>query len=399
MWNSVNDKRMRSLLPVRLLLLGATIALSATRALSAQEKAGPDLAFSGTILFNGWYTGGKTNNADIPQFVVRETPADSLGTDAVGATLRQTRMRAHLFWADVAGGELRAEIDVDFYGGQPQANSGKIFSVLRLRRAIAELRWDRGSVLVGQEVPLIAEFNPSSFATIGLSGFSASGNLWFWLPQVRGRLELMPNKPVQWGIEAAVLAPTSNDIPQSFLTAPDRAELSGRPYLQGRTSVRWGQGETGGEVSLGGHLGWLATAGDSLLSSKAVAVALRVPMGKTLEVRGEAFAGQALAGLGGGGIGQNQGLGGVPIRTKGGWGQLLVKPAEWELGAGYGIDDPDDDDLDPATQRLKNQTFEVHVHWKPTPLIIGLENRRLQTAYATGTEASDHLKLPLGVAF
>lgn len=368
--------------------------------LAAQEKAGPDISFAGTILFNGWYTAGKTNNADIPQFVVRATAADSLGSDATSATLRQTRLRAHLFWADVAGGELRAEVDADFYGGQPQSPSGKLFSVLRLRRAIAELRWDRGSVLVGQEVPLIAEINPSSFASIGLSGFSGSGNLWFWLPQIRGRLELAPNKPVGVGIEAAVLAPTNNDVPQSFLTVPDRAELSGRPYLQSRISVRWGKGDLAGEASLGGHLGWLATGGDSLLTSKAATIALRVPLGRVLEVRGEAFAGQALAGLGGGGIGQNQGLAGVPIRTRGGWGQLLVHPdRDWELGGGVGIDDPDDDDVDPATQRLRNRSYEAHVHWKPTPLILGLEYRRVETLYATGTEDADHVNLALGVSF
>lgn len=399
MRDPVNDVRIRPPTWIQVLALAA-LGLGLTHQLSAQEKAGPDISFSGTILFNAWYTGGKTNNADIPQFVVRETPADSLGTDATGATLRQTRLQAHLFWADVAGGELRAEVDADFYGGQPQSPSGKLFSVLRLRRAVAELRWDRGGVMVGQEVPLIAEINPSSFASIGLSGFSGSGNLWFWLPQIRGRLELSPNQPVGVGIEAAVLAPTNNDVPQSFLTVPDRAEASGRPYLQSRISVRWGKAETAGEVSVGGHLGWLATGGDSLLTSEAVAIALRVPLGKVFEVRGEAFAGQALAGLGGGGIGQNQGLGGVPIRTKGGWGQLLVKPTKaWELGTGFGTDDPDDDDLDPATQRLRNRSYEVHVHWKPTPLILGLEYRRLETTYATGTEDADHVNLALGVSF
>lgn len=399
MRDPVNDVNNRP--PAWVQVLGtAALVLGLTGPLAAQEKAGPEFTFSGTILFNGWYTAGKTNNADIPQFVVRETAADSLGTDATGATLRQTRLRARLFWADVAGGELRAEVDADFYGGQPQSPSGKLFSVLRLRRAVAELSWDRGSVMVGQEVPLIAELNPSSFASIGLSGFSGSGNLWFWLPQIRGRLELSPNKPVGIGIEAAVLAPTNNDVPQSFLTVPDRAEASGRPYLQSRVSVRWGKDETAGEVSIGGHLGWLATGGDSLLTSKAAAIALRVPLGKVFEIRGEAFTGQALAGLGGGGIGQNQGLGGVPIQTKGGWGQLLLKPtAEWELGTGFGMDDPDDDDLDPATQRQRNRAYEVHVHWKPTPLVLGLEYRRLETQYATGGVTADHVNLALGVSF
>ena len=55
-----------------------------------------------------------------------------------------------------------------------------------------------------------------------------------------------------------------------------------------------------------------------------------------------------IAGLGGGGIGQNFGVGGKLVRTRGGWGQLLLKPTPAvELGMSYGMDDPKDEDLVP----------------------------------------------------
>jgi hypothetical protein len=121
-----------------------------------------------------------------------------------------------------------------------------------------------------------------------------------------------------------------------------------------------------------------------------------------VELRGEAFTGQALAGLGGGGIGQNLGSVGQPVRTSGGWGQLLLKPtAGWELGAQYGLDDPRDSDLDPATQRLRNETIGGHLHWRPAPLVLGLEYRRIQTRYGAGVGSitAHHLNLALGAEF
>ena len=99
-------------------------------------------------------------------------------------------------------------------------------------------------------------------------------------------------------------------------------------------------------MSFGGHYGWLVDASGNRVPSKALAVSVWTPIAAWLELRAEAFTGQALAGLGGGGIGQNMVIDGVPVRTKGGWVQLNVKPsASWEIGGGGGIDDPDDEDL------------------------------------------------------
>ena len=131
-----------------------------------------------------------------------------------------------------------------------------------------------------------------------------------------------------------------------------------------------------------------------------VVLLLQLPLGRIAELRGEAFTGKALAGLGGGGIGQNLGRNGVPVRTRGGWGQLLLRPTPaWELGASFGIDDPKDGDLDTATMRLKNQTVGGHIHWRPAPLIVGLEYRYITTTYAPGKATAGHVNLALGAEF
>src|SRR5262249_54922081 len=157
----------------------------------------------------------------------------------------------------------------------------RTFPLLRIRRAWAQMTWDRMNLLVGQEAPPIVELNPSSLASIGLSSLSASGNLWLWIPQIRFTYDVLGTSPKgRLGLEASVLAPTGYEAQGPFLTQPDEAEASKRPYLQSRILYRWGEGDHTGQVSFGGHLGWFATTGDSLLDSKAAAFLIQAPIGR-----------------------------------------------------------------------------------------------------------------------
>lgn len=368
--------------------------------LAAQDRPAPEVSLHTMVLMNGFYTSDKSNNSDLPQFAVPRSAGDSFPTSGLGATLRQTRVTARAFAGGIGGGDLTAELDVDFWGGQQPSNGGRTFPLLRIRRAWAQMSWDRFQILAGQEAPPIVELNPSSLGSLGLSSLSSSGNLWLWIPQIRFSGDLNGGQGARLALETTVLAPTGYVAQGPFVTAPDVAEQSGRPYLQGRLRLHWNHHGTPGQVSLGGHLGWLATAGDSLLTSKGVALMVQLPVGTRFELRGEAFTGQGLAGLGGGAIGQNLGLNGVPVRTRGGWGQLLLKPGQgWELGASYGIDDPKDDDLITATQRLKNQTLVGHIHWRFSPLVLGLEYKHIKTTYEGGSENLGHVNLAVGAEF
>ncbi len=380
-------------------LVTLSLLTAAVSALGAQDRPAPEVTFTATVLMNGFYTSAKTNNSDLPQFAVPEVAGDSFPSASLGATMRQTRVRARAFAAGVADGDFTAELDVDFWGGQQPSNGGRTFPLLRIRRAWAQMAWNRVTLFAGQEAPPIVELNPSSLASLGLPSMAGSGNLWLWIPQLRLTGDLTEGA-TRLSLEGTVLAPTGYVAQGPFLTQPDRAEQSRRPYLQSRVRFRWGRSGSAGEVSVGGHLGWLATAGDSLLDSRAAALLVQIPLGRHLEVRGEAFTGEGLAGLGGGGIGQNFGVNGRTVRSKGGWGQLLVRPnSDWELGASYGLEDPKNADLDPATARLKNETIGGHIHWQPRPIILGLEYRRVATTYGAGRETAGHLNLAVGAEF
>jgi hypothetical protein len=387
-------------------LIGVAITLSSldTAALAAQQPAGAEgggiqASVHGLILMNAFYTSDDVNNSDVPQFVLPPPPGGSRSTSS--ATVRQSRVTVSALAPDFAGGTLSGELDVDFFGGQQPSTGGRTFPLLRIRRAFAELTWSNAALLVGQESPPIAAVSPSSVASVGFPDFAASGNLWLWIPQIRLSADLPWKSGVRVGAEVAALAPTSGEPQGTFLTQPDAAERSGRPYLQGRVRGRWGEGDNAGEVSFGGHYGWLVDSSGAKIASKALAVSVWTPLGAGFELRGEAFTGQMLAGLGGGGIGQNMVRDGVPVRSKGGWVQLNFRPTvEWEIGGGGGIDDPNDDDLVPAS-RQRNTSFEGHVIWRKRPAVVGLEGRGVRTQYAppVGTQSAAQVNLGIGFEF
>src|SRR5882762_39687 len=263
--------------------------------------------------------------------------------------------------------------------------------------AASQARWMSTSSAASSRPPAAA----LSRSSVGFPHFAAAGNLWLWLPQFRATLE--QGYTLRLAEQVAVLAPTSGTAQGLFNTQPDSAERSRRPYLQARVRLAWGPTDDPSEIAVGGHLGWLASA-DTLFQSRAVTADARFKVGP-VELLAEAFSGKALAGLGGGGIGQSIGPTGVEVRTKGGWGQLNVRPRpEVMVGGGCGLDDPNDGDLSDVLGnprgRLKNFVCEGHVDLRPRgPLVFGVEFRRLETTYPSGKFTANHFNLAAGYRF
>lgn len=371
-----------------------------------QDKVGSRLRnhveLSGMVLFNAFGTDAAVNNADDPQYV--ESPQDSSGmpNNYLGAAVRQTRVGLTVSGVRAAGAELTADLQMDFYGG---SIGGSLNPVLHIRTATARLDWPHVGLMVGQDKPLVSPQIPVSYAASGIPEFAEAGNLWAWIPQAR--LTLEAGTALRVGIQGAALAPQIwkdyDQLGAQYLDTATNAMKSGRPFVEGRLYLDWGDGDLESQVGAGIHRGWYATRGDSMLVSSAYTVDGRIALGEHLVILGEGFFnGQALAGLGGGGVGQNWGKGGVPVRTQGGWGQINVMPTfAWEIGGGYGTDAPNTADLDPAANpRGKNVVIEGHVHWKPGGgLLFGAAYRRLETTYPGGTQAANHVNVFCGVVF
>jgi hypothetical protein len=350
----------------------------------------------GRVLVNGFHNSDSTNNSDVPQFAA---PSGGRAQGGLGGAIRQTSLGVRVDVSRVLGGRFDGELHSDFFGGQQPSVGGRHFPIFRIRTARGILTWNRAELLFGQEVPLIAGLNPVSVASFGTSEFATAGNLWLWLPQVRGTWVI--SKKGRVGVQGAVLAPTTGDPVGTFDTGLDPAERSDRPYVQARIRTQWGDEDTRGEIGFGVHKGWLRGTNGSLVSSDAIAADARVPLGSHVEVRAEAYSGQALRGLGGGGIGQNLTTTGDPIKDRGGWGQLILRPNTLlEVASGCGTGDPKDVTGLPAG-RQKNVACEAHITTHPGgPVVASVGLRQHRTTYqGTGVAKNTHLNLAFGFEF
>jgi len=364
---------------------------------SVQSATRVRVELFGRVLANGFVNTDSVNNNDIPQFAAPSGGREQGGT---GAAIRQTSLGVRVDVQNVLGGTFDGELHADFFGGQQVSVGGRHFPLMRIRTARGILTWSRGEVLFGQEVPLIAGVNPVSVASFGTSEFATAGNLWLWLPQLRGTWVFWPR--ARLAIQGAVLAPTTGDPVGTFDTGLDPAERSNRPYLQARLRTRWGDEESRGEIGVGVHRGWIRRASDgSLVASEAIAADAVVPLGSYVELRGEVYSGQALRGLGGGGIGQNLTTSGAPVEDRGGWAQVVVTPNTLvSFSAGCGVGDPEDVAGLPAG-RLRNVACEGHVTAHPAgPIVASLGWRGHRTTYETaGVAKNNHINLALGFEF
>lgn len=377
-------------------MLREQIATEASTALRTRSRV--SLEFNGRVLMNAFMNSKESNNVDVPMY--RSPGVDGGPRGGMGMSIRQTSLGAAFTVQEVLGGTFRGDLDIDFFGGQQPSGGGRTFPLIRLRTARGMVDWTHGQLMIGQEMPLISPHNPVSLAAVGTPGFTYAGNLWLWLPQVRGTLQT--DGPVRFGVQGAVLAPTSGDPNGLFDTQFDPAERTKMPYLQGRVKMAWGTDETAGEIGVGYHMGKVWDVNNEEQDSHAVGADILVPFGPKLELRGEFFSGQLLRGLGGGGIGQGFGLGGTtPVRSVGAWGQLNYRLTPRILvGAGYGFDDPDDADLAPTGTRFLNTTQEAHIHWRPAgPLVFGLEWRSMRTRYDASDYPNTHINLAFGFEF
>jgi hypothetical protein len=405
-------------------LLRQQLAVEASTVVRTRSRL--QIELSARILMNGFLTSNRVNNVDVPQFglpmaavpptLPGSTPPGSPGTRALGMSVRQSRLGAALSVDSVLGGVFEGDIDLDFFGGVSTGpGDRRLFPEPRLRTARARLRWDRGSVLIGSETPLISDLNPVSFASVGVPGFVAAGNLWNWLPQIRVSRDLLVTAAgVRVGLQGALLAPFANTLNSAENDAVDAGERSGRPYVQGRVNIRWGEdasesgapsdvslGGSGGELGVGIHRGWVRAAGDSTSISRALSVDGRVMIAPRVEIRGEAYRGQLVRGLGGGGIGQGFGRSltggtvGPPLRDVAGWVQLNVQAHTTLIsGAGCGKNSVNRDD---RPIRLENTACAAHLMWRPAqPLVLGMEFRQVRTRYSDQVSRANHVNLSFG---
>ena len=312
------------------------------------------------------------------------------GESAFIIDARRTR-----FGVDIAGPRLdwfggvdtAAQLELDFFGEFVTENRAGA----RLRQAWWEARNADYRLLIGQSWDVISPLRPG---TLNFSRGWNAGNIGF--RRAMFRLDRDLDLTDEW--ELSLQTAATQDIVEDFPTDPGiRRETANWPVVQGRAAMAFAPEADGVPrvtVGISGHVGetgfdFLTTGpppldlppeDDARFKTWSWNVDVQVQMGR-LMIQGEFFRGANLSAFLGG-IGQ-----GVcpcsrkPIRSTGGWLEVVyLWSSACESHAGFGIEDPDNDDL--LMGRNRNQFVFGNVVWHVTQnLRTGIEVAWWNTEY------------------
>jgi hypothetical protein len=352
--------------------------------------------------------------------------ADSGST---GVTLRQTVLGLDARGPHLFGASSSAGLRVDF-NGNPQSNTsaapytgfyGTSSTLLRIRTAHADLKWDRTDAFFSLDKPILNPDSPTSLAAVAEPSFSWSGNLWTWNPQVGVTQDVPLGSSHALQLQAALIdvqdAPVSPLLPSGATAVTPTAERSRWPGVEAQMSLHDSR-EDGNHFGVGGYFSPHLTPVDDRFDSWAATLDTRLHLPLRLEFTASAYRGSALGGLGAGAFKdyvyhQSSVTGQYyihPLDDVGGWAQLKEKVNERiEFNAAFGLDNVFAGQLrrytvpngTPYQNLARNRTFTGNVIYSPSAyLLFSLEYRHLQSAPITGlTNATDIIGIAAGYKF
>jgi len=321
------------------------------------------IELTGVALFNLFGNSKGAGGVDTPN-----TASATLNRGAGGLTFRQSivGLRFHgpvtLFGAKVSG-----EAFGDFWEGTTEGTGAIPF---RLRTAEVRLDWERRSVAVGLMKPLLSPRNPTSYATMGITPLTSSGNLWRWQPQVRYEERLG-----EFRLQGALMQTSE----QAGLANPALVALR-RPSVELRGA--WAKTDRF-EFGAGAHASTSHVSGQSV-PSRIVSLDWFAKPWEKLELTGFLFQGENVHHLGslrqsfrflaGGRV--------LAVRSRGGWAQASV-PLTARLTANLfaGIHDDRNADL-LRGQNGRNRTGGANLMFQVAPnVVLGFESLQVRSFF------------------
>ena len=365
--------------------------LSQSKVEAAQKQP---LRLSGLVLLNAYRYAGHVGDAELPLVAL----AGASRSAATGATMRQSQISLQYDSpSSFIGATLSGRLQVDFFGGSLLNAQNHL---ARIRVGQVSLNWQRRSVMVGIEKPILSPREPETLAQMGISPLANSGNLWLWQPQVRYEERIRFSEKSGLDLRLGVYQTNETFLPPGFTGTVARS----RPALQGRFELY--RSTANGRrlaVAPGFHVSESRVDGNGI-GSHAVSVDWAAPLGATFEWSGFAFRGQNLTGLGVAGIRQpfatvNRRLDAMP--SQGGWTQLAIAAnAKWKFHLFAGLHDDRNADLG-RNGIAGNRTFGANTRILLAPnVVLGLEAMQIRTQFlASGIRLVNRYDLALGYLF
>ncbi len=349
-----------------------------------------DLSIYGYVKLDASYDSQRTAAGNLMFFVLPEK--DSGKDDEFNLTARETRLGINLRVPDIADTRVSGRVETDFYGGGAENSAN-----LRLRLAYVDLERGDWSLRAGQDWETFITAIPR---IVNFSYLADAGALGLRRPQLRVTKLTPLGDQTRLVAKVAAARTIGEDLDGG---GQDDGAAAGYPSVQGNLALETRAfTERPLIISLSGHAGSekVAAYTDTTDPGAPVDVAekdydswsaiasLLVPLSSRALLQGAVWIGENLDNYFGGiGQGVNKRKQ-TAISAEGGWVQLVLDPGKQvNVNIGYGLDKPDDADLNPG-QRSRNELFFGSVFYSLNSAVtLAAEYSHLTTSYLGGDDA------------
>jgi hypothetical protein len=332
----------------------AILALGCFAVSAAAGDAGPayTFKFSGYFKADFIYDQTRVTVGDYALYVTDRNPLGAPDDDVMNITARESRLGLDFLWNEK---DIRtdARLEFDFYGlgaAPASLNSMENKAAPMLRHAYIKLTKGRWALLAGQTSDIISPLVPK---TANYTVLWDQGNIGYRRPQLRVSTWADLSDKAKVTAAAGIFRTLGGNLDEG-LPAPNADKVddgadSGVPTFQGRLAMSATVRETGTmELGVSGHYGteeFRTVSAYRSIESWSANVDLRIAPCDRSELLCEFFVGDNL-GAYYGGVGQTVNPLLTEIGSRGGWAELSFRPIQglW-LNAGYGFDDPADNDF------------------------------------------------------
>jgi hypothetical protein len=368
------------------------------------------LKVSGLILFSGFVNTRAVDVTASPAYAVS-------GPGSTGLSLRQTVLGLDARGPHLLGAASHADLRVDFFATGQESNYAAS-GLLRLRTAHAELNWQNTKAFFQLDRTILEPNQPSSLVAIAQPELAWAGNLWSWNPQIGVAHQFAMSDSSRIEAEGALIDTSDPLPPGSTATPPATTQTEGSrwPGTEGRIAFLRGEAGAGLEIGAGGYFSPHRTGYGDRFDAWAGTMDMRLPLTRNFELTANAYRGQSLAGLGGGGYVnyyyyyEGSAYSVHALDDVGGWTQFTAKARQRvEMNAGFGTDNPFAKEIFQAMSSsystysglARNRSVFSNVIFSPSAyLLFSLEYRRMWTNYNSGpTDFSDVIGIAAGYKF